>query len=552
MNKKRRLLSLTLVLAMCLSFLAACGNNNNANTPSNSPSSSPSTSPSSSPSSTSAAPPLATIAEPPPPPEPEARFADHVEVIIHESVGVLNVHSMAGTGLFTNNSYMMYSDSLVYMELDGSISPMLANSWETDDYQTWIFHLRDDVYFHNGDKLTAEDIVYTCNLGKEAIGSTAFESWSWVDSARAIDEYTLELKLTTVYVDFLYIMATPMTFPLSKRALEEDPEKGYWISTGAFKVAEFSSNDYVMFERNDDYWGELPYTKTITFQYIPEPSSRTIMMENGTGDLARGIPMTDFPIFRDNPDYYFIEAYGNNPYTIQFNMDDPVCGDWNFRMAVASAIDRENLLALSGINGAPVSPTEGTSWGNATPYKNTNIPAIPYDLDKAREYLAASPYDGTPIEFSYQVSAGRFGEALQEQLAKIGLEIALNPMDPPSFVAYTSWNENRAQMLLFASMMNLNPSAGYKTNFYPGSNNNRMRYSNPELTEMIEKAPAIFDETERIEYFYRMQEIVANDVPCIPIYWLRSVAIAQKNVGGFTIGVSSMEDHRHLYITLDD
>ena len=125
-------------------------------------------------------------------------------------------------------------------------------------------------------------------------------------------------------------------------------------------------------------------------------------------------------------------------------------------------------------------------------------------------------------------------------------------MDPPSFVAYTSWNDNQAQMLLFASMMNTNPSAGYKTNFYPGSNNNRMRYNNPELTAMIESAPAIIGEAERIEHFGKMQEIVANDIPLIPIYWLRSVAVAAKNVGGFTIGVSSMEDHRHLYLTIDD
>jgi len=555
MKKSRKALSLILILVMCLPLLTACGNKDNPVSPSNAPSSPPSNTPSNTPSTAPSTPPPATI--PPkvdlPPPEPEAKLADHITVITHEGVGVINVHSMAGTGAFTNNTYMMIHSWLVFQDRDGSFQPMLAASWDTADYQTWIFHIRDDVYFHNGDKLTTEDVLYTINLGKEKVGTTAYESWVYSPNVRAIDEYTLEIKLNAPYVDFLYHVSTPMTQILCKRALEEDPEKGYWIGTGPYKIAGFSTNDYVEFERDDNYWGPLPPTKSITFKYIPEPSSRAIMLENGQAQVAKGIPLTELPLFRNNPKFELIEAVQNNQISIQFNMEDSVCGDWNFRMAVASAIDRESLVALSGNYGIAISEKEygGTIWGRITKYRNMSIPRVPYDLNKAKEYLAASPYDGTPVEFSYQTSFNRIGEALQEQLSKIGLNITLNPMDAPSFVAYTSWKENHAQMLCFATLLNTNPSSSYQSSFRPGSNNNRMRYDNQELTDLLAKIPSLTDEKERQENIYRMQEITAEDMPCIPVYWSITYAVAAKNVGGFTLTYSVFEDYRYIYFTLD-
>ena len=549
MKKIRRVLSLTLMLALCLALMTACGNNNGTATTSSNPSDNPSSSPDSSPGGSQSSNPDSffnlVVKDPP---DPGAQLADNVTVLISDSIAVMNVHAIAGTGAFTSNAHMMVYDCLAFMLLDGTglFIPMLAKSWETDDFQTWIFHLRDDVYFHNGDKMTAKDVVYTVNLGKEQIGTPAYENWTYADTIEALDDYTVKITLLSPYPDYLYHVAPAMCQILNQRAIEEDPEKGYWVGTGPYKVAEFSSNDYIVFERFDDYYGEKPYTKTVTFKYVPEPSSRTIMMENGQATVARGVPITDYPIFENDPDYKLISTVTNNLTSILFNMDDPITGDWNFRMAVASAIDRTELTALSADNAIPIPEELGSVWGRTTNYRNTDIHAVPYDLDKAKEYLAASPYDGTPVELAYQFTVGRAGEAIQQQLAKIGLEIVLNPMDMPSIGAYTIWSDNKSQMVFYDILLNLNASSGYQNNFRPGSNNNRMRYDNPELTEMINAAPGIIGEAEREAHFTKMQEIIAKDIPCIPVYWQEKVAIGVKGAGGITVG-STFEDYRYLY-----
>ena len=558
MKKNKRVIALILILALCLLMLAACGGNNNDNNDNNNQAAAPGGTPagSAAPGGNSSEPPASTWVAPATetaaPPEEGAQFADHVELLLEQGIGVLNTHSLAGAGLYNGSGNQMIHAFLTWSELDGkTILPYLATSWESEDYQTWIFHLRDDAWFTNGDKLTAEDVVWSCNASKANIGTVAWESWMFVEEARAIDDYTVELKLGMVFYDFPGIMSTAGTMIYNKRAIEEDPEKGYWVGAGPYKVKEFSTNDYVIFERNDDFWGTLPYTETVTFRFVPEASSRTIMMENGTGHVAKAIPTTDYPIFQNNPDYKFITASLNNPMCIMFNLDDPVCGDWNFRMAVASALDRDNLITLAGINGTPVADDEASLWGKVTSYRNPNVDMVPFDLDKAKEYLAASKYDGTPIEFAYETTYPRLGEVLQEQLAKIGLQITLNPMDTAAFTAYSAWGDNHAQIVFYALVFAPLPIIGYNINLVEGANNNRMNFNNPEVNELVGGTFSLTDPAEMQRVYYRMQEIVAETMPAIPVYWITSAAIAVNNLGGYALGYQATEDFTHVFIDLN-
>jgi peptide/nickel transport system substrate-binding protein len=276
-------------------------------------------------------------------------------------------------------------------------------------------------------------------------------------------------------------------------------------------------------------------------------TTRTIMVQNGTYHAAMGISESDFPLFEDDPNFKLVEYTANNPNALFFNMQDPITGDKNFRLAVASALNRDEIAIFSAGEWAIPATEDGAIWGKDTAYRNTDIPLIPYDPEKSKEYLAASPYNGQSVEIAATAGTNaKTAEAVQDQLAQVGINTTINVMDMPSFSSYTQWADNRAQMMVWVNLMNFNPSGGYRVNFYPGSMNNRARYDNPKLAEMIDTSRTITDVTERDAYFKEMQQIVADDIPEVNLYWRIQALVCDKGVEGMFLPPSAMFDYRYM------
>ena len=555
MKKGKKIITLILVLVILAALSTACGGNNSTTSPSDSPSSSASasantsssSSPSASASASASAP--AIVATPPPSSEggKEVKYAEEFTYITESGVATLNVHSPAGHGPGNTHSYRMISDTLLYTEMDGSVSYMLATGYETEDYKSWIFHLRDDVYFHNGDHFTAKDVVFTWSAALDKLGSPAIDNWAYVKEMNIIDDYTVEMILDTPYIDFYRHMTPAQAIILNERAITEDPEKGYWCGTGAYKVVDFVSGDYVVYERNDDYWGGQPYTKRIKMWYVPEASSRTIMLQTGEAQVCMSLPMNDFAIFETSPDFSVMSITQQNPVIVCFNLDDPLCSDINFRKAVAYAMDPEELAILARGDMYELQ-TDGATWGLQTPYRKTDLPAFRQDLDLAKQYLQQSRYDGSPVE--YTVGSG--GEALQAQLAAIGIDLVLNQMDMASFSAYTAYGSNKAQMIGTALLISTTPGAGYRMNFNPGMGNNKYQYNNQYFTDLLAVAMNTPDGDERRDMFYELQDIIYDEVPCVPQYYVVSKIVSVNGFGGLKVTSGMAMDLRFTYLILDD
>ena len=481
-----------------------------------------------------------------PEPQETTKYAETVTYLFSDSVGVINARVPAGDGATHNNTCRMIYDTLYLTKADGTTEPMLATSYETEDYQTWTFHLRDDVKFHNGDKFTAKDVVYTWKTAIEATGTAAETySWGYVVDAKVIDDYTVELKTAEPYNALLFNLGIDVGGIINERAINEDPVAGYYVGTGAYKITEFSPNDVIKFERNDDYWGELPPTKYMEWKNVPEASTRAIMVQNGTAQLS-GIAGTDIPLFEGDDNFGIHTVIAGSSMSLMFNFNDPICGDINFRKAVAYAIDREELAIFA--LGALANPVyDGTIWGCDTPYKNESIQPITQDLDKAKDYLGQSAYKGEEIEMAIMPSSVKLAEALQQQLDAVGIKITINKMDVPSFQGYTTGANSKAQMLAYFCMTSQNPVDAYRANFYPGAASNKMNYNNPEVTALMDSSQSVLGEDAQRELYYKLQELVVDDLPAIPIYWMTSALAFRKGVGGVITSSSAHYDLRYLY-----
>ncbi|NLZ32069.1 MAG: ABC transporter substrate-binding protein [Firmicutes bacterium] len=470
-----------------------------------------------------------------------------VVIIDNTKIAVLDPHNPAASSSSTAWAFHMIYDTLVKEE-DGQFYPDLATSWNTDDWKHFTFQLRDDVYFHNGEKLTADDVVFTVERAKENPGSAGYDKLAIVESARAIDEHTVELVLESVNVEFLWYLSDPRASILNREAVEADPDKGTWIGTGAWTVSEFASNEYVVLEANENYWGEKPKTKKMTLKYVAEESTRLMQLENGEAQVCFSINANDYSYVESQPDKFVTYSFTtNNNSFIAFNMNDPICGDINFRKAVAHAIDREAMVA-SAFNGYGEVNTLGTFWGYRTEFKNTDIPIIPRDLDKAKEYLAQSKYNGETIEIVSAIpDLIKTAQIVQAQLAEVGIKTTIKETDPPGMSAYASYADNKAQMIVYTASCGLN-GGSMKALLYPYGSSNRASYNNEEVARLFDLAVTQPDPKEREATYHRIQEIVAEELPYINLLNTVFLVCCAKGVDGLKLSNLAFHDLTYMYM----
>ena len=229
MKNVKHVLAIMLVAAMVVSLLAGCGSNQ------------PATPPETTKSATEMA---AQSTGAPTSPTPEGKLADTIDVVIDNNpITNLDPAVPASQSPGTYWALIMTHDTLVTSAGNGNYDPNIATEWSTEDSKTYNFKLRDDIVFDNGEKLTADDVVFSCERALDAPGSPAAGQWASVETIKALGDYEVEMVLKKVNVNFLFNMSNTMTSILNRKAVEADIERGPWVGTGSFKVDDFLSGE---------------------------------------------------------------------------------------------------------------------------------------------------------------------------------------------------------------------------------------------------------------------------------------------------------------------
>ena len=547
-----RLVAISIALVLCLALLAACGSNEPTTGGGDTPAQ-PVAPPSPSPSGPA---PHQGDIEMEAAPE-GASFATRINIIQdNNSITVINPFLPAGNVSPANWVYLMIYDTLLdAVGDDNQITANLATSWDTDDWQTFNFKLRDDVYFHNGDKLTAQDVVNTILQARAGPGSSAFDVWRLVDTWNVVSDYEIELTLVDVNVDFLFSMCRPASGIINQAAIDADPDRGYWIGSGAFYISQFETADFTLMIRNDNWWNtdNIPPTEEVFMQFVPEMGTRAMMLQAGDMQVSFGTSAEDIHMFEDDPDNWTVYGLAfNDPQGLNFNLDDRITGDINFRMAVLHALDKREIAIGAAGKWADAEFTDGTFWGLSTEFRNTSIPVIERDLDKAREYLAASVWNGETIEISCAIITNqRAAQVVQAQLEEIGIPSEINFMDMGPMNAYLAYGSNESQISVFFTTMT--PSAGsFRAAAYPGGSMNRAGFNNDEVTALIDEAARTADDAARRDIYYRIQEIYVAEQPQTTLYWRVNGIVFHNTVGGMILRSDLQRiDLRQIFMTVD-
>jgi peptide/nickel transport system substrate-binding protein len=426
--------------------------------------------------------------------------------------------------------------SLVKRTRSYTVEPDLAVRWEIPDPLTYIFHLRDDAFFHDGRKVTARDVVYTFRtLLDGSVRTTKRGTFRPVDSVDATDEHTVIFKLKEPFAPFLSnltrggIGIVPEGSPPN---VAQDP-----IGSGEFKFVRYVPDGEVVLARNDAYYGNKPRISTVVFRIVPEAVVRALELRKGSVDIAQNVlPPDTVEVLKGDPQLEVVEAPGTNYQYIAFNLKDPVFSDVRVRKAIAHAIDREKiiryLLRDQARPATGVIPTGNWAY-------TSDVTTYPYDPEIARSLLRETGRTG--FSFTFRTSTDEATRLLttvfQQQLKEVGIQMQIQSNEPATFSADIErgnfqafsrrWiggnNDPDIFNLIFHSAMN------------PPDGANRGFYKNSEVDRLIEAGRLETDMEKRKAAYQRIQQIVSEDLPYVSLFYLNNVAVISRRVKGMTL-----------------
>ena len=406
-------------------------------------------------------------------------------------------------------------EPLIQLGVDGRLIPILATSWvSNDDASVWTFHLRQGVKFHNGAEMTSADVVWCVNYIMDAENAArGHDEFSpTVASVEVVDRYTVQFNMKGGQPSFPLILsdiATMSIIPANSLERGEIKVSETPPGTGPFKFAVWVPGDRTEVVRFDDYWGGKPYLDRIVFKLISSATGRSNALRTREVQLAERLS----PIFADRVETGDIGGISVSPATlsgyrrVSFNVESPLFRDRDLRLAAIYAMDMTKLLdeayfGLGALVSMPVPP--GSVWDEVL---QDCCPRRVGDVNKAKELLAATSYDGAPVRLLVGRGQGEpVGESLSRQLREAGFTVDLQILEQGiyeerqivgDFDIDTRGGGWTGDPVLYGS-------TGWRCGEGPRRMSNSARFCDPELDRLSDEYPRLERLEERLELFHRI------------------------------------------------
>lgn len=465
------------------------------------------------------------------------------------------------TTIWTLNFY----DPLLFVDPeDFQPQPWLATDWTTENSgQTWVFDLRDDVTFHSGNQMTAEDVVYSMER-TQAIGRGLSSLYSSVENVEARDETTVAFDLSEPFGPFLGTLVH--LFVVDSQVVQEHEQDGDWGNTwlnqpnvagsGGFTLEAWEEAEQWVGRKFEDYWGPRPDEKPfdiVRYKYSLEASVTQQRMVQGRADLNENLIDPEIlRAFRQADNVEVVEKSSLSLFHIPMNCTQPPTDDLHFRKAMTHAFDYEtaiNDIFTVGTKAAgPVPPT--------MPGKNENLEPYQFDLDMARQELEQSQYSVEEVNemgLEYVWIEGitverRVGLLLQNRLQELGIDLQITKMPWANYTEAVSEKESTPPLqAVYHSAYYNSPDVFTYLMHHPsamGTYVSASWFTDSELTPLLEEARQTIDSEERQQKYQEAEGIIHQNYPSIYILYEPFIAPMNKNLGGWTYRAVSNYDKR--------
>ncbi|MBF0567649.1 MAG: peptide-binding protein [Nitrospirae bacterium] len=437
----------------------------------------------------------------------------------------------------------------------------LAQSWDiSSDGLTITFHLRKDVHWTDGAAFTAEDVLFGYQTIISDKTPTPYkEDFLQVKTAEAPDNHTFRVTYGKPFAPALNSWGDLVILPkhlLAGVDITKSPLIRKPVGMGPYKLDTWVSGQELTLSSNHDYFEGRPYIDNYVYRVIPDQSTMFMALQAGEVDLMGVTPIqykrqTDSPYFNAHFNKYRYPVFS---YTyLGFNLKHPFFADKRVRQAIAYAIDKEEIIdiVLYGLGTASTGPYVPNTW----PY-NPAVKKYPFDPERAKTLLAEAGWkdgaggiltnNGVPFEFTILTNMGnplrmKTAAIIQWKLKQVGIRVNIRALEWSTFLnEFIDKKRFDAVILGWGIGMDGDQYDIWHSSKTKEKEFNFVSYANPEVDELLETGRRTFDIEKRKATYYKIQEILADELPYVFLYVPDALVVVNKKFMGIkptTIGI---------------
>lgn len=441
-------------------------------------------------------------------------------------------------------------EPLLFLNKKLEIQPGLVTSWERLDDLTWRFNLRQGVKFHNGKEFDAESakFAFTVYLDTMKKGYLYQRVKEVVDhnSFKIVDKYTLEIKTLRPYPFLPNLMTHPSIVAMDPDAFN----KGEIVGTGPFKFKEEAKDQYVVVERNDEYWGEKPYFKRIVFKIIPDANTRVMALQRGEVDIVLNPP---YPLINElRKDFNVVIAPRGCTAILLFNHNRPQMQDINLRKALCMAFEKDKIV--SRVFYGTASPAKAIVPPEVAYSAENEIQGWSYNPNEAKRLIEKAGYretdsgyvdkNGQPLKLRFTYYAPEEGykelaEAIASYYERIGVKTDIVTLEASAYYTEVIEKGNFDICLDLVGLFWGSPSTMLYDQLY--SKSGLIGYHRPEdeeIDRLLEEGMELESRKDLAgaaeKYKAAQKRALEELVVSCPIAYQKHIVVSKKNVKGLS------------------
>ena len=458
---------------------------------------------------------------------------------------ISNIDIIHAYAIDTNAIISSIAEPLFYYAQDSSIQKGLVEKEEQPADNIYVYDIKQNVKFSDGTPLTAEDVVYSLDRQRDPDlpGELA---WMFEDvkSIEQTGDYQVTITLNKPDATWPYAMATTASLVISKKYAEQHKDDlgtatGGLVGSGPYVLSSWEQGSEIVLTKNENYWDnslELDFNKVI-FKFITDASVAKVALENGDVDIITQLAVDSANELESNPNVNIqpVDMFAEN--FLSFNTSKEPFNDANVRKAIAYAVDKQTLVdsvyyvKYAGVAnalpfGESIITTEKDAW---TDYL-ANVEKYPYDIEKAKEYLAKSSVpDGFSATLCYSTGSPQdesLALIIQQNLKEIGIEINLEGRASSEISTQRyGGSETRDYELMITGWGSDYPDPVgvilpmFVSDYTVAGGSNWVEYKSEDFDKYLALQGEELDPVKRAKDLQNALDVFADDIPSYPIVY---------------------------------
>lgn len=440
-------------------------------------------------------------------------------------------------------------DTLTARTPDNKLIPRAATEWKLLDNTTWQFKLKSGIKWHNGDPFTGADVKYTFERAIDPNGkSTRQASFSALKQVDVLDDLTVNFVMKApdplwparLTAQGAWLVPSKYHKQVGDEEFEKKP-----IGTGPYKFVEHVKKDHLTLAANTEYWGGAPQAESILIREIPEPASRvTALVDTDEINFSDYIPFDLVDKVKNGASTKITEVRQRGYYSITPNGAAKPLGDKRVRQALSLALDRKGIV--TGLMRGRATIANGWIPEGDFAY-DKSLPDLAFDPAKAKDLLKQAGYAGEEITLETQRNVNleneqQVGEAVISMWKDVGINAKLEILEAAVRAERNRQKSFKSTFTSYFTSIVGDPDGLLWRTLQPKGTLN-YAWSNPEFEKLGQEAASSFDEALRLKNYQRMNAIVIDEMPSIPLLEVTQSFGMKKNIE-FTPGPVNTADLR--------